>query len=183
MVKTENFLLSLRSLITNQSLSFFSLTESGSVGRLDWKTPVLHSTCVLFQPRGSFLQILKVKWDKGKRTSCNHQLQTSFVCLSREYLGIGQIYTIRTCVPSWLDQSFSATVLALGQPMGIKLNSLMYSPHKQTYKIISLASTNPQSTKELEIFLDFWIVPLEATFFKKSSQEYLWLDFKKLGAK
>ena len=39
------------------------------------------------------------------------------------------------------------------------------------------------STKELEIFLDFWIVPIEATFFRKSSQENLWLDFKKLGAK
>ena len=88
MVKTENFL-SLRSLITNQSLIFFSLTESGSVGRLDWKTPVLHSTSVLFQPCGSFLQILKVKWDKGKRTSRYHQLQTSIVCVSSEYLGNG----------------------------------------------------------------------------------------------
>ena len=29
----------------------------------------------------------------------------------------------------------------------------------------------------------FWNVPHEATFFKKSSQEYLWLDFKKVGAK
>ena len=88
MVKTENFL-SLRSLITNQSLIFFSLTESGSVGRLDWKTPVLHSTSVLLQPCGSFLQILKVKWDKGKRTSRYHQLQTSIVCVSSEYLGNG----------------------------------------------------------------------------------------------
>ena len=33
------------------------------------------------------------------------------------------------------------------------------------------------------IFLDIWIVPHEATFFTKSSHEYLWLDFKKVGAK
>ena len=32
--------------------------------------------------------------------------------------------------------------------------------------------------KRLEIFLDIWNVPHEATFFKKSSQEYLWRQMK-----
>ena len=31
----------------------------------------------------------------------------------------------------------------------------------------------------MEIFLDIGNVPHEATVFKKSSQEYLWLDLKK----
>ena len=78
--------------------------------------------------------------------------------------------------------------LKLGQEAVAKATSSIIRPiitgcHFYIHLRYPRSDNEPQRTKELEIFLHIWILPHEATFFKKSPQEHWWLDSEKLCAK